>query len=116
MDSNIDALHDRIAALEDRVSRLEDRAERPAAAPIDNVVFGKRPLVCAHEKTWPSYKHSTCCACGWIKTDGDDDWGIAKNMWFADLEMANFYKRAGYLPVGVPPVADAAESEGGTPD
>lgn len=50
---------------------------------------------CEHDYT-PGYDHGRCRKCGWIFTDGG--WGIAKRMWFKNLDYAKFYQKHGRLP------------------
>jgi len=53
---------------------------------------------CDHPReSWITvYDHNKCDRCGAIKTDSM--WGLASNIWFKNLEEANYYKDHGRYP------------------
>ncbi len=53
---------------------------------------------CEHKDKNIGYDSVKCTSCGMIKTDHGSDWGVAKNMWFDNIEDANFYKQFGRYP------------------
>ena len=58
--------------------------------------------VCEHKKIAVGNDHVRCCDCWKIKTDSQDDWGIAKNKWFDTYSDATFYRTNGYVPKDTP--------------
>jgi hypothetical protein len=44
------------------------------------------------------YDFVVCKACGMIKTDSGNEWGIAKNKWFKNYFEAEFYRDNGRYP------------------
>lgn len=57
-----------------------------------------RKTDCKHADRSPKMDHISCNDCGYIMTDRDSSWGVAKSKWFKSIDEAILYRDTGRLP------------------